>query len=176
MPPTSSQQSPQNVRPALRVGLIAGLTLALAVVAQQLAQSTGMRMLGMAIVVSGFGVTGFFAARESHADQRNTGSGVGAISGLMAGLCVSCAYIAVALILSFDQENLRVLQAQVQEQLSPTQMQQLRAADIDLKTLTQFSLGLTVTFCGLGFPIMGLLLGALGGASGAASRGRRTES
>jgi hypothetical protein len=165
-----SPQTAQHLRPALRVGLIAGLTLALAAVAQQFSASPDMRTLGMVIIVIGFSVTGFFAARESHVHQRNAGSSLGAISGLIAGVCVSLAFIAISLILSFDQDNLRVLQAQVEQQLSPSQVQQLRAADIDMKTLTQFSLGLTVTCCGLGFPVIGLLLGALGGASGAALR------
>jgi hypothetical protein len=60
-----------------------------------------------------------------------------------------------------------VLQAQVESQLSAAQMAQMQAADVDLRTLTQFTLGLTITCCGLGFPVLGMILGAIGGASAA---------
>jgi hypothetical protein len=46
-------------------------------------------------------------------------------------------------------------------------MAQMQAADVDMRTLTQFTLGLTITCCGLGFPVLGLVLGAIGGASAA---------
>ena len=162
----SSQASPRNFRPTVRVGLISGLTLALAAAAQQLPSSPSMRMLGMLIVMLGFGVAGYFAARRSGVAHRSAGYGVGAISGLIAGLCVSCAFVAISLILSFDPENVRRLQVEVERQLSPAQLQQMQAANLNLETLTQISLGLSIALCGLGFPIAGLLLGALGGASG----------
>ncbi len=171
----SSQTSPHNLRPAVRVGLISGLTLALAAVAQQIPSSFGMRLLGPLIIVLGFGLSGYFAAQRSNIAHRNAGYGVGALSGLIAGLCVSCAFVAVSLILSFDPENIQRLQAEVAQQLSPAQFQQMEAANLDLRTLTQFSLALSVICCGLGFPLIGLLLGALGGASGAA-RNRQPKS
>jgi len=162
----SSQASPQNLRPTVRVGLISGLTLALAAAAQQLPSSPGMRMLGMLIVMLGFGVAGYFAARRSGVSHRSAGYGLGAVSGLIAGLCVSCAFVAVSLVLSFDPENVHRMQIEVERQLSPAQLQQMQAANLNLETLTQISLGLSIALCGLGFPIAGLLLGALGGASG----------
>lgn len=171
----SPQASPHNLRPALRVGLIAGLTLALAAVAQQAPSSPGMRTLGTFIIMTGFGVAGYFAARRTGVLQRNMGYSVGAISGLIAGLCVSLAFVAASLLQSFDPTNIERLQAEVAQQLSPLQFQQMEAANIDLRTLTQFSLALSVACCGLGFPMAGLMLGALGGASGAA-RNHRAES
>ncbi|MCS6846204.1 MAG: hypothetical protein RMN52_00645 [Anaerolineae bacterium] len=168
----SSQTSPQNFRPALRVGLISGLTLALAAVAQQVPSSPGMRMLGTFIIMMGFGIAGYFAARRSGVLHRNAGYGVGALSGLIAGLFVSCAFVAASLLQSFDPSNIERLQAEIAQQLSPQQFQQMEAANIDLRTLTQFSLALIIACCGLGFPIAGLMLGALGGASGAAQNHR----
>jgi hypothetical protein len=156
------------------VGLIAGLTLALAAAAQQLPSAPEMRFLGLLIVMAGFGFTGYFAARDSGAAQRNAGYGVGALSGLIAGLFVSGGFIAASVALSFDPQNIARLQAELERQLGPAQLEQLRAADLSLEMLAQFSLGLSIAFCGLGFPVAGLLLGALGGASGAA-RNRPSE-
>ncbi|GIV85827.1 MAG: hypothetical protein KatS3mg052_2834 [Candidatus Roseilinea sp.] len=163
----SSQTSPHHLRPALRVGLIAGLTLALAAIAQQAPSSPGMRALGTLIIMIGFGTAGYFAARRSGVMHRNLGYSVGGLSGLIAGLCVSCAFVVAALLQSFDPASIERLQAEVALQLSPLQLQQMEAANIDLRTLTQFSLALSIACCGLGFPIAGLMLGALGGASGA---------
>jgi hypothetical protein len=171
----SSQTSPHNLRPALRVGLIAGLTLALAAVAQQAPSSPGMRTLGTFIIMMGFGVAGYFAARRTGVLQRNMGYSVGALSGLIAGLCVSFAFVATSLLQSFDPANVERLQSEVAQQLSPLQFQQMEAANIDLRTLTQFSLALSVACCGLGFPIAGLTLGALGGASGVMQNHRSPE-
>ncbi|MCS7055671.1 MAG: hypothetical protein NZM18_05795 [Thermoflexales bacterium] len=168
----SPQISPQHFRPALRVGLVSGLTLALAAIAQQAPSSPGMRTLGTFIIMTGFGVAGYFAARRAGVSQRNAGSGVGALSGLIAGLFVSIAFVAASLLQSFDPANIERLQAEVAQQLSPAQFQQMEAANIDLRTLTQVSLAISVACCGLGFPIAGLMLGALGGASGAARNHR----
>jgi hypothetical protein len=166
--PTKPQPAAPNFRPALRVGLIAGLTLGLAEAAQQFATSDEMRLLGTMIVITGFSAAGFFAARASGAKQRAAGSSAGAVSGLIAGGLVSLVFIGVSLLLSLDPEYMRVLQSQVERQIiAQSQMQQLQAANIELRTLTQFSLGLAVACCGLGFPFMGLLLGALGGSMGA---------
>ena len=61
---SNSSSSISNLRPALRVGLIAGLTLALAAMAQQVAQSAEMRLLGVAIIVSGMTIAGYYADRR----------------------------------------------------------------------------------------------------------------
>lgn len=155
------------MRPALRVGLIGGLTLGLAAAAQQVAGSPEMRMLGSIIIMTGLSLTGWFAARETHAQFRQQGSSAGALSGLIAGLFVSAAFIALTLVTSLDPANMDVLQSQVEDQLSPAQVAQMQAADVDMRTLTQFTLGLTITCCGLGFPVLGLVLGAIGGTSAA---------
>jgi hypothetical protein len=165
---TPTQPPARNFRPALRVGLIAGLTLGLAEAAQQFASSDEMRILGTMIIITGFSVAGFFAARESGATQRAEGTSAGAISGLIAGVLVSLVFVGVSLLLSLDPEYMRVMQSQVERQVATqAQMQQLQTANIDLRTLTQFSLGLAVACCGLGFPLIGLLLGAMGGGMGA---------
>lgn len=162
-----SPQSTPHLRPALRVGLIAGATLGLAAAAQQFSTSDDMRVLGTLIIMSGFSVTGFFAARETGALERRDGSRAGAISGLIAGSLVSLAFIAISLLLSLDPDYMSALQSQLEQQVvTQAQRQQMQAADLDMRSLTQFSLGLAVACCGVGFPMLGLLLGALGGASG----------
>lgn len=166
-PPPSPHPTP-HLRPALRVGLIAGATLGLAVAAQQFSTSDDMRVLGTLIIMSGFSVTGFFAARETGARERRDGSRAGAISGLIAGSLVSMAFIAISLLLSLDPDYMNAVQSQLEQQVvTQAQVQQMQAADLDMRSLTQFSLGLAVACCGVGFPMLGLLLGALGGASGA---------
>jgi hypothetical protein len=165
MQPQPTQPSAQNYRPALRVGLIAGVTLGLAAAAQQFSASDDMRMLGTLIIMIGFGVAGFFAARESGTLERRDGASVGAVSGLIAGSLVSLAFIAISLLLSLDPEYMHSLQSQLEQQVvAQAQWEQMQAADIDMRTLTQFSLGLAVACCGVGFPLIGLALGALGGA------------
>jgi hypothetical protein len=149
------------------VGLIAGMVLGLAAAAQQFSSSDDMRILGTLIIVGGFSFTGYFAARESAAQERREGSSAGAVSGLIAGSIVSLAFIAVSLLLSLDPEYMRVLQSQLEQQVvTQAQWQQMQSADLDMRTLTQLSFGLAVACCGVGFPMLGLLLGALGGASG----------
>lgn len=179
MLPRPPQQPPgapvRNLRSVVRVGLIAGLTLALAAAAQQFAASNDMRVLGTSIIITGLAVTGFFAAREAGVTERNRGSGTGALSGLIAGLFISAAFIIISMWQSLDPENMRILQAQVEQQLSSGQLAQLQAADLDVRTLTQFSLGLTIMCCGLGFPLVGLLLGAMGGATAASMAGQKPK-
>lgn len=155
------------MRPALRVGLIGGLTLGLAAAAQQIAGSAEMSTLGFVIVMTGLTLTGWFAARETHAQARPQGTSAGALSGLIAGLFVSAAFIAITLITALDPATMQSLQAQMEAQLPPSQMAQMQAADIDMRTFTQFTLGLTMMCCGLGFPLLGMFLGALGGTSAA---------
>ena len=168
MTTNSSPPTSKLLRPSVRVGLIAGPTLALAAAAQQLPSTPEMRLRGFFIVMAGFGITGYFAARESGVAQRSAGYGIGALSGLIAGLFVSGAFIAASVALSFDPQNVARLQAEIERQLGPAQLEQIRAAELSLEALTQLSLGLSIALCGLGFPVAGLLLGALGGASGAA--------
>ena len=164
-PPKPATPAPvQNIRPVLRVGLIAGLTLALASAAQQFASTNEMRILGTSIIITGLLMTGFFAAREVQALQRNQGSGAGALSGLIAGLFISAAFIATTLLQSLDPENMRVLQTEVQSRITPAQAIQFKEANLDIRSLTQMSVGLAVTCCGLGFPVIGLMLGAMGGS------------
>lgn len=168
MQPSSPQDaSSHNMRPALRVGLIGGLTLGLAVAAQQVAGSVEMRMLGNFIVMAGFALTGWFAARETRAQVRQQGTGAGALSGLIAGLFVSAAFIALSMILSLDPDYMRTLQMQIKAQLSADQMSQLQSSGVDMRSFTQFSYGFGIFCCGLSFPVLGLLLGAVGGGSAA---------
>jgi len=126
-----------------------------------------MRVLGTSIVITGLMLTGYFAAREAQVVYRNQGSGVGALSGLIAGLFISAAFIAATLVQSLDPENMRLLQAEVQSRITQAQMAQVQAANVDMRTLTQMSLGVAVTCCSLGFPLLGLLLGAMGGSMAA---------
>ncbi len=157
--------STTNLRPALQVGLIAGLTLALAALAQQSAQTAEMRLLGLVIIIAGMPIAGYYAARQTNARQAGTARNVGAISGLIAGLFVSLTITAVMLTLALDPSVVNVLESEVIAQLPPEQIAEARAIGLDMRALTQLSLGLTIACCGLGVPTIGLALGALGGIS-----------
>ncbi len=159
-----------DLRPALQVGLIAGLTLALAALAQQSAQTVEMRVLGLVIILLGMPAAGYYAARQSRAYQTNIARNVGAIGGLIAGLFVSLTITAVMLAFALDPAVVSALESEVAAQLPAEQLAEARHMGLDLRLLTQISLGLTIACCGLSLPTMGLALGALGGLSFARTR------
>lgn len=153
------------MRAALRIGLIGGVVLAMATAGQQAAQTPEMYFLGTVIILLGFSATGYYAAKGSGARQRRVASGAGALGGLIAGLIVALASGVFSLFTALDPETIRLLEEQALRQLSPAQIAQLQAAGVDTRQLVQLSFGLSVLCLGMGIPIVGALLGALGGAS-----------
>ena len=154
----------------LRAGAIGGITLALAIAAQRFAADYAMQMCGLMIVIVGFSVVGLFAARNSGAPDRKTGSRVGLVSGLIAGLFVALAFVAVNLLASLEPSQLAELRQQVVDQMAmwPPQQaamfQQMSAADQD--SLIRFATGVGLACCGIAFPLIGLLLGSMGRRDG----------
>jgi MFS-type transporter involved in bile tolerance (Atg22 family) len=152
----------------LRAGAIGGMTLALAIAAQRFAADYAMQMCGLIIVIVGFSIVGLFAARNSGALDRKAGSRVGLVSGLIAGLFVALAFVAVNLVASLEPSQLAELRQQVTDQIQmwPPQQaamyQQMSPEEQD--QLIRFATGTGLACCGIAFPLIGLLLGSMGGA------------
>ena len=152
----------------LRAGAVGGITLALAIAAQRFAADYAMQMCGLMIVIIGFSVVGLFAARNSGAADRKAGSRAGLVSGLIAGMIVALAFVAVNLVASLEPSQLAELRQQVMDQMKlwPPQQaamfQQMSATEQD--SLIRFATGTGLACCGIAFPLIGLLLGSMGGA------------
>ena len=159
---------PASTLATLRAGAIGGITLALAIAAQRFATDYFGQMCGLVIVVIGFSVVGLFAARNSGAVDRRAGSRVGLVSGLIAGLFVALAFVAVNLVVSLEPSQLAELRQQVLDQINmwPPQQaamfQQMSLAEQD--ALIRVATGTGLACCGIAFPLLGLLLGSMGGA------------
>ena len=77
-------------RAALRVGLIGGLVLSIAVAAQQVTDSPDLQCFGYLITIFGLGIVGYMAARDVGDFDRLPSLRAGAIGGLIAGLLRCC--------------------------------------------------------------------------------------
>jgi hypothetical protein len=150
-------------RAALRVGLIGGLALAVVMAAQQFTDSPLMSMLGVIMTFAGLVIIGYFAARDAGEIQRGPAMRAGAVGGLIAGLLAAMAVVAVMLVLSFNGDMLRQVQDAFQQLYTPEQMQQFQSAGVTLEALTQVTVAVQIMCCGGALPILGLILGALGG-------------
>ena len=158
----------------LRAGLVGGITLGLAVAAQRFATDYAMQSLGLVIVIVGFSVTGLFAARDGEVKRGRDGLRVGLVSGLVAGFFVALAYIAINIIMALDPNQVEFVRSQY-----PQQLQALRevAPSLAAQSLaqwnamnakeqaafTQMAFGVAAC-CGIAYPLMGSVLGAMGGA------------
>lgn len=149
---------------ALRVGLIGGLVLGLAMVAQQITQAAELRVLGMLIVFTGLWVTGYIGARDAGDYRLGPSARAGAVGGLVAGLLISLAVIAVLILQSINGESVQRINEAVQQVYTPSQQQQLSEMGITMETLAQTTVVVQLVCCGAALPMAGLLLGALGGA------------
>ena len=163
--PPPAATSPLNRSALLRVGLIGGLVLAIAMAAQRIAIDPESASLGLVLVMGGLSIVGYFAARESGAQSRRQAAGAGAVGGLFAGVLVGLAFVAMSLLLSFQPGEFEVLQAQFQTGLTPLQQAQMKELGWDARELVRLSLTLAVSCCGVGLPATGALLGAFGGAN-----------
>nr|MCW1967253.1 hypothetical protein [Anaerolineae bacterium] len=63
--PQTTQPPSTNSRAALRVGLIGGAVIGLAIAASRLTTDPGLAMMGSFIIVGGLFVVGYYAVRDS---------------------------------------------------------------------------------------------------------------
>lgn len=155
-----------------RVGLIGGLVLGLAMFAQQIASDYDGQSLGLMIVVIGFSVIGYYAAKFSNAKERFVCARIGGLASLIAGLLVALAFVGATIYLSFDVErNQRVQEQSLQamSEIFPNYASVLKTEiqrdPEGFKAQYQLSQVIATTCCGVIIPLMGLILGALGGAT-----------
>ena len=164
-----------STKAILRTGLIGGITLGLAIAAQRFASSYAMQTLGLMIVIIGFSLIGLFAARDGEVTRGRAGLRVGLVSGLIAGFFVALAYVAVNFIVALEPSQVELIRSQF-----PQQVEAMRAFAPDMATqslaqwkamskseqaaIVQMSFGLGAACFGIIYPIMGSVLGAMGGA------------
>jgi hypothetical protein len=150
-------------RAALRVGLIGGLVLGLAAAAQQATASSDLAMIGWIITVAGLSVVGYLAVREAGSPDRASAMRSGAVAGLVAGLIASLAAIAMMLMLSVSGDSAQRITEALREMYTSDQLKQLADMGATLDVLAQSYVILQITCCGAGLPIIGLMLGGMGG-------------
>ena len=163
-------------RAPLRVGLIAGLTLSVAIATQQFAGDS----FGMIIVVVGLHVAGYYAARESAADSRRTALRAGMLSGLTAGVLTGLGFAAATMLLSLDAERTARLQQEsllAMEQLWPSYAgivrDEMSSNPESFRASYLFSTVIATACCSMLLPALGAAFGAVGGLFGV---GRREDS
>ena len=83
-PPVATSQL--NRSALLRVGLIGGLVLAIAMAAQRVAVDPESASLGLVLIMGGLSIVGYFAARESGAQTRRQAAGAGAVGSFPASV------------------------------------------------------------------------------------------
>lgn len=149
---------------ALRVGLLGGVVLGLAIVAQQVTEAPELRLAGFAIILTGLCITGYLGARDSGNFQLAPSARAGAVAGLIAGLLASLAAIAVLLFLSVNGETLLRINEALNQVYNADQLKQLDEMGVTMETLAQSTIIIQIVCCGAALPLAGLTLGALGGA------------
>ncbi len=151
-------------RAALRVGIIGGIVLSVAIAAQQITDSPDLQFLGYIITLGGLCVVGYMAARDVGDYARTPAMRAGAVGGLIAGLITSLAVVAVLLVLSVTGVNLQRIDAAIRELYTPEQLQQYASLGITVDMIAQTTTLIQILCCPAGLPIMGVLLGTLGGS------------
>jgi hypothetical protein len=163
-------------RAALRVGLIGGLVLSIAVAAQQITDAPDLQCFGYLITLFGLGIIGYLAARDVGDFERLPSLRAGAVGGLIAGLLASLAVVAVLLVLSVSGDNLQRINAAIREMYTPSQLGQYASMGITVDSIAQMTSLIQILCCPAGLPIMGLALGTIGGAlASTANRNRGAD-
>lgn len=160
-------------RAALRIGLIGGIVLSIAVAAQQITDSPDMQFLGYIIILGGLCLVGYLAARDVGNYERMPAMRAGAVGGLIAGLITSLAVVAVLLVLSVTGVNMQRIDAAIRELYTPDQLQQYASMGVTIDAIAQMTTMIQLLCCPAGLPIMGVLLGTLGGSFVHGIYGRR---
>ena len=160
-----------------RVGLIGGLVLSIAVASQQVTDSPDLQCFGYIITIFGLGIIGYMAARDVGDFERLPSLRAGAIGGLIAGLLASLAVVAVLLVLSVTGDNLQRIESAIREMYTPAQLEQYASMGITVDAIAQMTTMIQLLCCPAGLPIMGLVLGTVGGAlASATNRNRGADS
>jgi hypothetical protein len=156
-----------NTRAApFRVGLIGGLVLAIALAAQLFAlykSDPDNATVGWFVITSGMSIVGFYAARESHAHKRAQGAKAGALAGLLVGVLLTLVFVAATIAMSLNQTLFADVERMVVASNPKETLQALEQQGWTPRMIVQLSLLMVVTCCGIGFPALAVLLGALGG-------------
>jgi hypothetical protein len=163
-------------RSALRVGLIGGLVLGLAVAAQQATESSDLAMVGWMITIGGLSVVGFLAARDVGDPERRSAASAGAVAGLIAGLIASLAAIAMILVMSMGGDSVQRIDETLRQVYTADQLKQMAGMGATIDVLAQTYVIVQIMCCGAGLPIVGLVLGAMGGSiARGVTRNRRPD-
>ncbi len=150
----------------LRVGLVGGVTLAIAMAALIVSNDEGGRLLGMMIISAGLNLVGYYSASHSDSATRRDAMRAGALGGLIAGVFIALAFAAASIIQSFQPELFDALVKQTASGLPKFQRDQLFAGGVltaEGRAIFQAAMVLSISLCGMGLPIIGAILGLLGG-------------
>lgn len=146
--------------------------LGVAIVAQQLAETAELQLVGLLITFGGLSAVGLFGARDAGVLDRGSSLRAGAVAGLIAGLVAALASIALLLFSTINGDfSLRVAEA-MQQLYTPDQIAQLEGAGVTLPMLAQVTAAVQMMCCGVGLPVAGLFFGAMGGTLAPGARGR----
>lgn len=156
------QQSANPI--VLRDALIGGATVALAVIAQQESDTAELRLFGLAAMFGGLLLTGMFTARDAGGRKRDVAARTGAAAGVLAGLLAGLAMIGMSLIWSVNGMTEQRIQLALVQVYTADQLRTLSDNGMTLESLVQFTTLFQIVCCGAGLPLIGLVLGAIGGA------------
>jgi Trk-type K+ transport system membrane component len=137
--------------------------LAIALMAQQYASDPDSAMIGWFIITSGMGIVGFYAARESRAPARKQGMRAGAIAGLIVGIFLALAFVAITIVRSLNPTLFAEVERMVVTAYPEQTLRDLTQLGWTPRALAQLVLLMGVMCCGIGLPLLSVLLGAMGG-------------
>ena len=167
--PKNNDETQHQRSAHLRVGLLAGLVLGLAIAAQQITGDP----LGMLIVVIGMHIAGYYAARESQAETRRAALRAGMLGGLIAGVVTGLAFAAVTMFLSLDTTRTAQMQQQslqAMDELWPSYSEIVRSEMTrdpeQFRISYMISTAIATTCCSIMLPAAGAAFGTVGGTFG----------
>ncbi|HEY3342802.1 MAG TPA: hypothetical protein VGK81_12320, partial [Anaerolineae bacterium] len=104
--------------------------------------------------------------------ERRSAMRAGSVAGLIAGLIASLAAIAMILVLSVGGDSVQRIDEALRQVYTSDQLKQLAGMGATMDVLAQTYVIMQIMCCGAGLPIVGMVLGAMGGsiAHGVTSR------
>ena len=177
---TQTQEPSTGSRAALRVGLIGGAVIGLAIAASRLTADPGLAALGSLIIIAGLFAVGFYAVRDSGDYQATPAARTGAISGLLAGLVASLVMVIISLIQALDPTTQKMVieatQEMAQRAYSAEQWAMLQQNGMSIESIYPFAVAVQLVCCGAGLPMFGVAFATIGGAIAAQMyKARKTE-